>query len=59
MAKEGTAAWYRERADRLRELARQSRDPETRLEQLKTAQQFELLARRAEAKGKKSEASDQ
>lgn len=55
MAKEGTAAWHRERAAKLRELAEKSRDPETRLEQLKTAQQFELLARRAEAKEKKAD----
>ena len=54
MATEGTAAWYRERATKLRELATQSRDPDARAEQLKMAEQFDRLAQRAEAKEKQS-----
>jgi hypothetical protein len=59
MATEGTAAWYRERAAELRGLATQSRDPEARLEQLKMAEQFDRLARHAEAQEqKKRDAED-
>ena len=54
MATEGTAAWYRERAAKLRELATQSRDPEARIEQLKMAEQFDRLARHAEAQERKT-----
>ncbi len=49
MSTEGTAAWYRARAAKLRELAMQSRDPDTRIEQLKMAEQFDRLAQHAEA----------
>jgi hypothetical protein len=59
MATEGTAAWYRERAIKLRELATQTRDPDARAEQMKMAEQFDRLAQRAEAKERKSrEAED-
>lgn len=53
MAKEGTAAWCRERATELRELAKQSRDPDVRVEQMKMAEQFERLARHVEGQEKK------
>ncbi|HXE27399.1 MAG TPA: hypothetical protein VN656_02740 [Stellaceae bacterium] len=54
MATEGTAAWYRERATKLRELATRTRDPDARAEQMKMAEQFDRLAQRAEAKERKS-----
>ena len=54
MAKEGTAAWYRDRAAKLRELAARSSDPHTRVEQMKMAEQFDRLARHAEAQEKKA-----
>ena len=54
MATEGTAAWYRERATKLRELATRTRDPDARAEQMKMAEQFDRLAKRAEAKERKS-----
>jgi hypothetical protein len=53
MEREGSAAWYRARAAALRALADKSRDPEARAEQLQMAEQFERLARRAEAQEKK------
>lgn len=53
MAKEGTASWYRERAAKLRELAARSRDPQARVEQKKMAEQFDRLARHAEAQENK------
>jgi hypothetical protein len=53
MEREGSAAWYRARAVALRELADKSRDPDAQAEQLKMAEQFERLARRAEAQEKK------
>jgi len=56
MATEGSAGWYRERAGKLRELAAQLRDPDARREQLKIAEQFERLARHAEAQDKKHRA---
>jgi hypothetical protein len=49
MAEEGTAAWYRERATELRELAKRSRDPDVRVEQMKMAEQFDRLTRHVEA----------
>lgn len=55
MAKEGTAAWYWERAIELRELANQSRDPGVRVEQMKMAEQFDRLARHVEAQKKTRE----
>jgi hypothetical protein len=59
MATEGTAAWYRARAIELRGLATQSRDPEAQAEQLKMAEQFDRLARHAEAQEqKKRDAED-
>ena len=58
MATEGTAARYRERATELRGLAKQSRDPESRVEQLKMAEQFDRLARHAEAKEQKKRDAD-
>jgi hypothetical protein len=58
MAKEGTTAWYRERAVKLRELATRSRDPDSRVEQMKMAQQFDRLARHAEAQEKKKRAAE-
>jgi hypothetical protein len=54
MAREGSAVWYRERSSALRALAEKSRDPSVQLEQLNMAEQFERLARRAEAAEKKS-----
>jgi len=53
MAKEETAAWYRERATELRALAKRSRDPDVRVEQVKMVEQFDRLARHAEAQQKK------
>jgi hypothetical protein len=53
MVTEGTGAWYRERAAKLRELATQARDPHARIEQLKMAEQFDRLAQHAEAQEKK------
>lgn len=53
MITEGSAAWYRERAAKLRELAMRSRDPHARVEQMKTAEQFDRLAQHAEAQEKK------
>ena len=54
MAREGTAPWYRERAAKLRDLAARSRDPHARAEQKKMAEQFDRLARHAEAQEKKA-----
>jgi hypothetical protein len=53
MEREGSAAWYRARAAALRALADRSRDPEIQAEQLKMAEQFDRLARRADAQEKK------
>ena len=53
MTTEGTAAWYRERAAKLRELATQSRDPHARIEQMKMAEQFDRLAQHAAAQEQK------
>jgi hypothetical protein len=58
MASEGSAAWYRERAVALRALAEKSRDPDARLDQLKMAEQFDRLARRAEAQEKTRGSAD-
>ena len=56
MAEEGTAAWYRERAVKLRDLAARSRDPQVRAEQKKMADQFDRLAKHAEAQERKAQA---
>ena len=58
MEREGSAAWYRTRAVALRELADKSRDPDVRAEQLKMAEQFDRLARRAQAQEKKPATED-
>jgi hypothetical protein len=58
MAREGSAAWYRERAAALRALAEKSRDPDVRLDQLNMAEQFDRLARRAEAQEKARNRAD-
>jgi hypothetical protein len=58
MAKEGTSVWYRERAAKLRELAARSRDPNSRDEQMKMAQQFDRLARHAETQEKKKRTAE-
>jgi hypothetical protein len=53
MAGEGTAARYRDRAAKLRELATQSRDSHTRAEQMKMAEQFDRLAQHVETQENK------
>jgi hypothetical protein len=58
MAKEGTAAWYRERAAKLRELAARSRDPVAGMEQKKMAEQFDRLAQHAEAQESKKQRAE-
>jgi hypothetical protein len=58
MAKEGTAAWYRDRAAKLRELAARSQDQHARVEQKKMAEQFDRLARHAEAQERKRPAQN-
>ena len=55
MAREGKAAWYRERAAKLRDLAARSQNPEARVEQMKMAEQFDRLAQHAEAQQKKKQ----
>jgi hypothetical protein len=47
---EGTAAWYREQASKLRELAAKAVDPEAQSEMLQTARRFDLLAEHADAR---------
>lgn len=49
MAESGHAGDYREKAARLRDLARQTRFPECRAELLALAESFERLAEQVEA----------
>ena len=51
MAESGHAGDYREKAARLRDLARQTRFPESRAELLELAEKFERLAEQVETWG--------